>query len=102
VTNHVFTAGAIMASADAMAKLTPDQQKIVRDAAQEAVGDWMWSQVEENQAGALAELGKHMKVDTAPDIASFQKATAGVTDAFVKATGETAAAYVKAVRDAGG
>jgi tripartite ATP-independent transporter DctP family solute receptor len=101
VTNHVFTAGALMASAAAMGRLTPAQQKIVRDAAVEAVGGWMWSQVEDGQAAAIAELGKHMKVDAQPDTDSFRKATAGMIDAFVAATGEPAGKYVKAVRDAG-
>jgi len=102
VTNHVFTAGALMASANAMRRLSPAQQAAVRDAAVEAVGEWMWSNVESGQAAALAELGKHMKVDSQPDIESFRKATAGMVDAFVARYGRRADAYIKAVRDAGG
>ncbi len=101
VTNHVFTAGALMASANAMSRLSPAQQRIVRDAAVEAVGEWMWSNVETGQAAALAELGKHMKVDTQPDIESFRKATAGMVDAFVARYGRRAEAHIKATRDAG-
>lgn len=101
VTNHVFTAGALMASANAMSRLSPAQQRIVREAAVEAVGDWMWSNVEAGQAAALTELGKRMKVDASPDIESFRKATAGMVDAFVARTGRPADAYIKAVRDAG-
>jgi len=101
VTNHVFTAGALMASANAMSRLSPAQRGIVRDAAAEAVGEWMWSNVETGQAAALAELGKHMKVDTQPDIESFRKATAGMVDAFVARYGRRAEAYIKATRDSG-
>ncbi|WEX12061.1 TRAP transporter substrate-binding protein [Chelativorans sp. AA-79] len=97
-TNHIFTAGALVASGATMNKLTEDQQAIVRAAAVEAVGEWMWSNVEETQSTNWSILGEHMTLVDTPDIDSFREATAGVVDAFVGQTGEQAAEYVEGVR----
>lgn len=99
-TNHIFTAGGLMASELTMQGLSDEHQAIIREAAVEAVGQWMWSLVEETQNTAWARLAEEMQVIGDPDIESFRDATAGVLDAFIADAGDPAAAYVNAVRDA--
>jgi TRAP-type C4-dicarboxylate transport system substrate-binding protein len=100
-THHIFTEGSMMASASKMASLPPNVQKVIREAAVEAVQSEMWEANLKAQASAWDDLAKRIKANPNPDIASFRSKMAPVVNSFIAKAGPKGKAYVEAVQAAG-
>ena len=90
-----------MASARKMASLPPEVQKVIRDAAVEAVQKDMWEINLKAQQNAWNELGKLVKANPNPDIPSFRSKMGPVITHFVGRAGPKGKALVEAVQAAG-
>ena len=100
-THHIFTEVSMMASARKMASLPADVQKVIRDAAVEAVQKDMWELNLKAQQNAWNELAKLIKANPNPDVASFRSKMGPVIDHFVGRAGPKGKALVEAVQAAG-
>ncbi|HKQ22985.1 MAG TPA: TRAP transporter substrate-binding protein [Burkholderiales bacterium] len=100
-THHIFTEASMMASARKMASLPPDVQKVIRDAAVEAVQKDMWEINLKAQQTAWNELAKLIKANPNPDIPSFRSKMGPVINTFVGRAGPKGKALVEAVQAAG-
>jgi tripartite ATP-independent transporter DctP family solute receptor len=96
-THHIFTEVSMMASAKKMATLTPAVQKVIRDAAVDAVQKYMWAANIVEQQSAWDDLAKRIKANATPDIASFRSKMSPVTNNFVAKTGPKGKALLDAV-----
>jgi TRAP-type transport system periplasmic protein len=99
-THHIFTEVSMMASAKKMASLPPNVQKVIREAAVEAVQKDMWEANIKEQETAWNELAKRIKANPSPDIPSFRSKMGPVISNFVAKAGPKGKAYVEAVQDA--
>jgi tripartite ATP-independent transporter DctP family solute receptor len=83
VTNHVYTANPVVISKKVWDKLTPAEQKIVQDAAQEA-GAYQRKLSRDASAGARKELEGKMQVNDVPaaTLARMRELTRPVADKF--------------------
>lgn len=100
-THHIFTEVSMMASARKMASLPADVQKMIREAAVEAVQEQMWEANLKAQQTAWAELARLIKANPNPDIASFRTRMGPVIKGFVGRAGPKGKALVEAVQAAG-
>jgi TRAP-type transport system periplasmic protein len=100
-THHIFTEVSMMASARKMASLPPNVQKVIREAAVEAVQKEMWEANLKAQESAWADLAKLIKANPNPDIASFRTRMGPVIKGFVGRAGPKGKALVEAVQAAG-
>ena len=100
-THHIFTEVSMMASARKMASLPPNVQKIIREAAVEAVEMQMWEANLKAQQTAWNDLARLVKADANPDIASFRSKMGPVINGFVSRAGAKGKALVEAVQAAG-
>ena len=100
-THHIFTEVSMMASATKMASLPPNVQKVIRDAALEAVQKDMWEANLKAQSNAWNDLAKLIKANPNPDIASFRSKMGPVLNSFVARAGAKGKALVEAVQTAG-
>lgn len=99
-THHIFTEVSMMASAKKMASLPPNVQKVIREAAVEAVQKDMWEANIKEQETAWNELAKLIKANPSPDIPSFRSKMGPVINNFVAKAGPKGKAYVEAVQAA--
>jgi tripartite ATP-independent transporter DctP family solute receptor len=99
-THHIFTEVSMFASSALMARLAPNQQKAIRDAARQAVQVEMWDANLQAQEAAWNELASRTTAIADPDVASFREATAPVIEGFVMRTGAKGKAYVEQTRAA--
>ena len=99
-THHIFTEVSMMASATRMASLPPAVQKVIRDAAVEAVQKDMWEANLKAQENAWNELSRLIKADANPDVASFRAKMGPVIDGFVGRAGRKGKSLVEAVQAA--
>jgi len=100
-THHIFTEVSMMASARKMASLPADVQKVIREAAVEAVQKDMWELNLKAQQSAWNELAKLIKANPNPDVASFRSKMGPVINYFVGRAGPKGKALVEAVQAAG-
>jgi tripartite ATP-independent transporter DctP family solute receptor len=100
-THHIFTEVSMMASARKMASLPANVQKVIRDAAVEAVQKEMWEANLKVQESAWNDLAKRIKANPNPDIASFRTKMGPVINGFVARAGSKGKALVQAVQAAG-
>lgn len=100
-THHIFTEVSMMASASKMASLPPNVQKVIREAAIEAVQKEMWEANLKAQEAAWIELGKKIKANANPDIQSFRSKMGPVVASFIGKSGAKGKAFVEAVQGAG-
>ncbi len=100
-THHIFTEVSMMASARKMASLPPNIQKVIRDAAVEAVQKDMWEANLKAQDAAWNELARLIKANPNPDIASFRSKMGPVVNNFIARAGAKGKALVEAVQAAG-
>jgi len=86
---------------DFFESLSPENQKIIMDAAAEVEAQ-LRNAIYEQEAAAVAEVRSKMKVIELTDAerAEWVRATAGVVDRFIKETGEIGQAAVAAIKDA--
>ena len=66
-----------------MASLPPNVQKVIREAAVEAVQKEMWEANIKAQESAWNDLARRIKANPTPDIASFRSKMGPVVDGFV-------------------
>jgi tripartite ATP-independent transporter DctP family solute receptor len=96
LTGHMMQNQAILVSEKSFQSLSPDQRKILIDAAREA-GDYQNKVLEDDEAAQLALVkSKGMKV-IEPDVAAFRSATADVHKKYEKVWG---AGFFERLRDA--
>lgn len=100
-THHIFTEVSMMASARKMASLPPNVQKVIRDAAVEAVQKDMFEANLKAQQSAWNDLAKLIKANPNPDIASFRTKMGPVVNGFIARAGSKGKALVEAVQAAG-
>jgi TRAP-type transport system periplasmic protein len=100
-THHIFTEVSMMASASRMASLPPAAQKVIREAAVEAVQKEMWDANLKAQESAWNDLSRLIKANPTPDVASFRTKMAPVMKGFVGRAGPKGKALVEAVQAAG-
>jgi tripartite ATP-independent transporter DctP family solute receptor len=100
-THHIFTEVSMMASASRMASLPPAVQKVIREAAIEAVQKEMWEANLKVQEAAWIELAKRIKANPNPDVASFRAKMGPVINSFIARAGPKGKALVEAVQAAG-
>jgi len=100
-THHIFTEVSMMASARKMASLPPNVQKVIRDAAIEAVQKEMWEANLRAQESAWNDLVKRINANPSPDIASFRAKMGPVINGFIAKAGPKGKALVEAVQAAG-
>ncbi len=100
-THHIFTEVSMMASASKMASLPAGMQKVIREAAVEAVQKDMWAANLKAQQSAWDDLAKLIKANPNPDIASFRSKMGPVINGFVAQSGAKGKALVEAVQAAG-
>ena len=100
-THHIFTEVSMMASASKMASLPAGVQKVIREAAVEAVQKDMWEANLKAQQSAWDDLAKLIKANANPDIASFRSKMGPVINGFVARSGAKGKALVEAVQAAG-
>ena len=100
-THHIFTEVSMMASARKMASLPPNVQKVIREAAVEAVQKEMWEANLKAQQSAWNELSKLIKANPNPDVASFRSKMGPVINGFVAKAGPKGKSLVEAVQAAG-
>lgn len=98
LTQHAYSALGLAMNLDRFKALTPEQQKIVMDAAAEATA--MQRKLSgDKQEEFLAELAKHgMKINRDVDKAAFQEVAAPTWANFVKANGDDLIKAIQAVR----
>ena len=82
---------------DAFQALTPDQQKVLQQAAVEA-GDYQNKLLEQDEAASLEKLKAGGMEVVEPDVAAFRAATANVHKAFDAKWGEGFFDRLQAVR----
>ena len=99
-THHIFTEGSIMSSARRMATLSPENQKVIRDAARRAVQVEMWEANLVVQTNAWNELTSRTKAIADPDLPSFREKMGPLVDGFVAKTGAKGKAFVDGTRAA--
>jgi len=99
-THHIFTEGSVFASAKRMASLSPENQKIIHDAARRAVQVEMWEANLGVQTAAWNDIAGRVKAVADPDLPSFREKMGPVIDGFVAKTGAKGKALVDGVRAA--
>ena len=99
-THHIFTEVSMMASAKRMATLPANVQKVIRDAAVEAVQKEMWEANIKEQVSAWNDLAGRVKADATPDIESFRAKMGPVLTNFIGRTGARGKALVEAAQAA--
>ena len=76
LTRHVYNSMVHVMSKKSWEKITPDQQKIVMEESKIA-GDYMRKEIQDQEAGLVAELEKKGMQVTRPDTSKFKAAMAG-------------------------
>ena len=99
-THHIFTEVSMMASAKKMATLPAGVQKVIREAAVEAVEKEMWDANIKEQQAAWDTLATKVKANATPDIGSFRAKMGPVLTNFVAKTGAKGKALVEAAQAA--
>ena len=100
-THHIFTEVSMMSSVKRMAALPANVQKVIRDAAVESTGKFMWEANLKEQGDAWKDLTTKATANDAPNVASFRSKMGPVVDSFVAKAGPKAKAYIEAVQAAG-
>jgi len=100
-THHIFTEVSMMSSVKKMATLPANVQKVIRDAAVEATGKFMWEANLKAQTEAWNDLATKASANASPDIPSFRSKMGPVVESFVAKAGPKAKAYIEAVQAAG-
>jgi len=94
LTQHAYSALALVIGDKAYAKLTPEEQQVVTEVAAEAVA-MQRKLAQEKEAGMIAQLQEAgMEVNSDVDAAAFQAAVKPVWDGFIATNGD---AVVKAI-----
>jgi len=83
LTSHIMQNQVVVINEQLFQSLSPEFQKILRDAAREA-GDYQSDLTIDGDQVALDEMAKHGVVVTTPDLAAFKAATADVYKKFEK------------------
>ena len=96
-THHIFTEVSLFSSAKRMSGLTPEQQKVIREAARRAVEVEMWEANLKEQTDAWTTLAQRTKAIADPDVSTFREKMKPVIDNFVGRAGPKARAYVESV-----
>ncbi len=91
----------MMSSAKKMAALPANVQKVIRDAAVESTGKFMWEANLKEQGDAWKDLTTKATANDSPNVASFRAKMGPVVDSFVAKAGPKAKAYIEAVQAAG-
>ena len=71
LTNHVYNSMVHVMSKKTWDKLTPDQQKIIKEESKKA-GDWMREQVQKEEADLVKQLKEKGMQVTTPNVADFK------------------------------
>lgn len=82
LTNHTYSVTVFSMSKRTMAKLSPDQQKAVRDAAALAVAEQRKLSAEASRQMVATLQSKGMKVNAIADVAAFRKSVVPVYERF--------------------
>ncbi len=97
LTGHITQQQTVLIGEDAFQALTPDQQKVLQQAAVEA-GDYQNKLLEQDEAASLEKLKAGGMEVVEPDVAAFRAATANVHKAFDAKWGEGFFDRLQAVR----
>jgi TRAP-type transport system periplasmic protein len=88
LTRHAYSALGLMMNSASFARLSPENQAIVREVAAEAVA-MQRQMAAEREASMIEELvGRGMVLNTDVDAAAFQAAVTSVWDAFIATNGD--------------
>lgn len=82
LTNHTYSVTVFSMSKRTLNKLSPEQQKVVREAATLAVAEQRKVSAEANRQMVAALQAKGMKVNTIADVAAFRTSVAPVYERF--------------------
>lgn len=97
-TNHIMTDLNLLMNLDKFNSLKPEYQRILRDAAKEAVNNGLREALRQGEDDAYATLAEALEETDAPDTDSFRAAMAPVYQQFVKEAGPQAAAWIAAAK----
>jgi tripartite ATP-independent transporter DctP family solute receptor len=83
-TNHILLDALLIVNAQKFDALSPEDQQVLRTAAKEIMGDWLYEQRRGAEDTAWSTMGQHVKANSSPDIQSFRDAMGPVVSAFVE------------------
>lgn len=98
LTQHAYSALALVMNDAKLSSLTPEEQKVIREVAAEAIA-MQRKAVQEKEAGMIEELkAAGMEVNSDVDAAAFQAAVKPVWDGYVAANGDAIVSAIMAAQ----
>jgi len=83
-TNHILLDALMIMNAQKFDALSPQDQQVMRTAAKEIMGDWLYEQRRGAEDKAWSVIGEHVKANSQPDIESFRATMKPVVATFVE------------------